>query len=110
MTETTKKTALYNTYRILSGRFSFTVAGSSSVIEDDVIDHPISKPILFKVFFTLDGRPELYHTPILNTAIAANIFTAAYVTTDSLSFIATNGDTSSHTFNVTYLIYADKFK
>lgn len=110
MSETTKKTALINTYRILTGRFSFTVSGSSSVIEADAIDHPQGKPILFKVYFTLDDSPTLYHTPILNTALGSNIFTAAYVTTDALSFVATNGDTSAHTFHVTYLIYADKFR
>lgn len=110
MSQSIKQTALFNTYKILSGRTTIVAAPGETDSLDMTIPQFTGKPILFKIFFTIDSRPELYVTPVLNTALSnLNVATFAYMGNNGLNFEVDNFDTVSHTLNVTYFIYADKF-
>src|SRR4051812_29860648 len=101
MSEVIKKTFDINSLRILSSVTTITAAALSDVLLGATIDHSAGYPILFKLYFQIDGQPELYHSPTLNSALGnLAVYTYAYVGTNSIYIIVNNGDTIAHTFKV----------
>ncbi len=110
MSQSIKLSAELNTFKILSGKSSVTTSAGDSATLVESISHELGKPILYKIYFTIDNSPIIYHSPILNTALSnMHIYVVAYIDNDTLFFEAYNEDTVSHTINLIYFIYADKF-